>query len=903
MQGHAGLGAGAEQRAGRKRSRPGSSGPAFVKAAAPTAAPASHEPESQPAPDSSPPVQGPAIPASRKQVPRDAQYGTFEAHTKGFGTKYLAKFNFPGRLGKHGQGIAVPVAVAVRPHKAGLGAAGVREASTLRQNRVLHRDLYGKDAASDDSAESQDEDGSEAELGAVLGQPSLEEEAAGYRRAAAAAARKARASRLAALSMEQEAAWSHAAPVDLRAASMAAAQEQATAGPAVPGFALQAATALGFEPLAVAPSIPCAEAVHWASLRGAARRAAAQAPVQAWPWSIAPELGANLAAALNSAQQAASAAAERQQASQVRAEEVRLAAAAAATAARAHESDIAAAEQAHREVEAVLRAPGGQWQDGLIALCAAVLRAGGAWALVQGSASPWARLLQRVPLATQPAVLDLQAWCAAASCVASHALAAEHAAAHGHGDMGPAAAVLHSAMHSAGLEDLAFAAAAAGVVRVPTQCIDAHRVPGPGLQDLLAQLQDAAWEVLRAHVPAAARGGKLLLDDTAAWLHCLATAGIGAACVIAQQGVPIVTPVLAAPRVRELAVKSLVPELADELRAAAARGEQPPPGIQAWLCMPMVSAGLDGLWAGTCDALGSAVAAIPPLTAAPGWLAPWRATVPSHEWNAWALYHAAPRAVALLSMVELNELDASQERWDAGLAWLALCDTDAAAGTLNSTALYPWAAAIAEVSKHPAVQQAAAWGRQLRACVRSLPRRLAVHPAVLASRDTLASCIAAAAGEPMPGLDLEPGSPQLLDELVQAGIPRPAQARCSSSQASLAVNVAAAGTCLGRLGAALHAAASLRQVASMATRRPARAQAAVSRRAVTDRDALQALATLHGQEFAPADIAGPAGARTYWWGSAGARVMIAHNLPWLLDSAASSQWRPATTAQLTAALT
>ncbi|KAK9269680.1 hypothetical protein L1049_001458 [Liquidambar formosana] len=52
-----------------------------------------------------------------------AKFGAFEVHTKGFGSKMMAKMGFVegGGLGKDGQGVAVPIEVIKRPKSLGLG--------------------------------------------------------------------------------------------------------------------------------------------------------------------------------------------------------------------------------------------------------------------------------------------------------------------------------------------------------------------------------------------------------------------------------------------------------------------------------------------------------------------------------------------------------------------------------------------------------------------------------------------------------------------------------------------------------------------------------------------------------------------------------------------------------------
>jgi len=75
----------------------------------------------------------------------DPSFGRFEAHTKGFGAKYLSKFGFAGRLGKHEQGIVAPVDVKVRPAMLGLGFGGFKEASKLKANVAVERDYAGRE--------------------------------------------------------------------------------------------------------------------------------------------------------------------------------------------------------------------------------------------------------------------------------------------------------------------------------------------------------------------------------------------------------------------------------------------------------------------------------------------------------------------------------------------------------------------------------------------------------------------------------------------------------------------------------------------------------------------------------------------------------------------------------------
>ena len=100
-----------------------------------------------------PPVKGPV--------------GTFEKHTKGFASKYLDKFGFKGRLGKDEQGIAQPVAVQVRPERLGLAYGRFKEASQLKQNRQLMKEVtkgIGAAAAAE-KEEDEDEEGGHRKKG------------------------------------------------------------------------------------------------------------------------------------------------------------------------------------------------------------------------------------------------------------------------------------------------------------------------------------------------------------------------------------------------------------------------------------------------------------------------------------------------------------------------------------------------------------------------------------------------------------------------------------------------------------------------------------------------------------------------------------------------------------------
>lgn len=61
--------------------------------------------------------------SKNKDVVEAAEFHSFEVHTKGFGSKMLAKMGFieGGGLGKDGQGMAAPIEVIQRPKSLGLG--------------------------------------------------------------------------------------------------------------------------------------------------------------------------------------------------------------------------------------------------------------------------------------------------------------------------------------------------------------------------------------------------------------------------------------------------------------------------------------------------------------------------------------------------------------------------------------------------------------------------------------------------------------------------------------------------------------------------------------------------------------------------------------------------------------
>ncbi|XP_022732571.1 uncharacterized protein LOC111286700 isoform X6 [Durio zibethinus] len=74
-----------------------------------------------------------------------SQFGAFEVHTKGFGSKMMAKMGFVegGGLGKDGQGVAQPIEVIQRPKSLGLGVNFTNTSSD--SERVHHKSSGASD--------------------------------------------------------------------------------------------------------------------------------------------------------------------------------------------------------------------------------------------------------------------------------------------------------------------------------------------------------------------------------------------------------------------------------------------------------------------------------------------------------------------------------------------------------------------------------------------------------------------------------------------------------------------------------------------------------------------------------------------------------------------------------------
>lgn len=82
-----------------------------------------------------------ALAMSKAQL---ASLGKWEKHTKGFGMKMLSKMGFKGRLGKDERGVSSTVEVVQRPALMGIGYGNFTEASALKHNRKLQRELKGE---------------------------------------------------------------------------------------------------------------------------------------------------------------------------------------------------------------------------------------------------------------------------------------------------------------------------------------------------------------------------------------------------------------------------------------------------------------------------------------------------------------------------------------------------------------------------------------------------------------------------------------------------------------------------------------------------------------------------------------------------------------------------------------
>ncbi len=99
----------------------------------------------------------PLPPPPLKPVKMDANFGNWEKHTKGIGSKLLAKMGFTGRLGKQSTGVTRQVEVKLRPNGIGLGFGNFKEASTLKINREIEADRIGVSMEEEEGGQLQTE--------------------------------------------------------------------------------------------------------------------------------------------------------------------------------------------------------------------------------------------------------------------------------------------------------------------------------------------------------------------------------------------------------------------------------------------------------------------------------------------------------------------------------------------------------------------------------------------------------------------------------------------------------------------------------------------------------------------------------------------------------------------------
>ncbi|ETK89733.1 hypothetical protein L915_06368 [Phytophthora nicotianae] len=99
----------------------------------------------------------PSLGAEKKDAvasrPTKTKTYAWEKHTTGFGTKMLAKMGFKGRLGKKEDGVSATIEVKKRPAQMGMGYGDFVEASNLKQNRKLQKELKGESVEDEGTGE------------------------------------------------------------------------------------------------------------------------------------------------------------------------------------------------------------------------------------------------------------------------------------------------------------------------------------------------------------------------------------------------------------------------------------------------------------------------------------------------------------------------------------------------------------------------------------------------------------------------------------------------------------------------------------------------------------------------------------------------------------------------------
>lgn len=86
----------------------------------------------------------PALPPPREPLSNVKPTYAWEKHSKAFGSKFLAKLGFKGRLGKEENGVSTTIEVVQRPAQMGIGFGNFTEATALKNNRKLQKEWKGE---------------------------------------------------------------------------------------------------------------------------------------------------------------------------------------------------------------------------------------------------------------------------------------------------------------------------------------------------------------------------------------------------------------------------------------------------------------------------------------------------------------------------------------------------------------------------------------------------------------------------------------------------------------------------------------------------------------------------------------------------------------------------------------
>lgn len=123
--------------------------------------------------------RGDEAPAAKPAIKPRA---TWEKHTTGFGSKMLAKMGFSGRLGKKEDGVSAVIEVKLRPAQMGIGFGDFKEASALKHNRKLQKELR-KEEGDDGEDDADATHGSFKEDDALWRKRNVQTSAKKYKRA------------------------------------------------------------------------------------------------------------------------------------------------------------------------------------------------------------------------------------------------------------------------------------------------------------------------------------------------------------------------------------------------------------------------------------------------------------------------------------------------------------------------------------------------------------------------------------------------------------------------------------------------------------------------------------------------------------------------------------------------